>query len=279
MRFSVVIPVFNEETTISRCISQLIQSSHDVEILVVDGGSHDATRQIARATGARVLHSPAGRGPQMNIGARESSGTILVFLHADSIVPPVFFDFLSGQFSHPGLQFGAFRALYEPDSFLLRVYSFFTQFESALTTFGDQCFVMRREFFLSIGGFPEWPLFEDVEFLRRARKVTVVRKFHLQIKTSARKFLNGGVVVQQLHNIVTMILFRLGVPPRRLYKRYYGRDLNDRGASTGTMGAESAVHHLREWDPVRQANPLANTDSARVGIGKPGEAADARRLD
>jgi len=264
MQFSVIIPVLNEESTIGRCISNLDVSSHDVEILVVDGGSNDGTPKVAGASGARVLQSPAGRGPQMNTGAHAASGTVLVFLHADTIVPPGVFDFLSEQFVCPGLQFGAFRTSYNSDSFLLRVYSFFTRFESGFTTFGDQCFVMRRDFFQAIGGFPEWPLFEDVEFLRRARRVTTVRKFPVEIRTSARKFLKGGIAVQQLRNIITMILFHFGVSPQRLYRRYYGIDLKKEGASNAKMNVGYMDYPLPSLNPVPQSEDRADTFSDEV---------------
>ncbi len=232
MRFSVIIPVLNEESTISRCVSMLASSAHEIEILVVDGGSHDETLRLACASGARVIRSVPGRGSQMNAGAREASGSILIFLHADTAVPFGFFDFLAGEFKHPPLLFGTFRTFYDAHSWLLRVYSFFTRFESALTTFGDQCFVMRKEFFEMMGGFPEWPLFEDVEFLKRARKKTRIRKFPMRVRTSARRFLKGGIAVQQVKNSITIMLFHLGVSPQRLYRRYYGKDVNIRRQDT-----------------------------------------------
>jgi cellulose synthase/poly-beta-1,6-N-acetylglucosamine synthase-like glycosyltransferase len=171
-----------------------------------------------------VISRIQGRGTQLNNGAHASSGEVLVFLHADTSVPSGFFDFLEEQLRDPSLQCGAFQTNYDPPSPVLRLYSWFTRFETRFTTFGDQCLIVRRPFFEQLGGFPPWPLFEDMEFLRRVRGMTSIRKFPVKVVTSARKFRQGGTILQQIRNGVTITMVHFGVSPKRLYSRYYGKN-------------------------------------------------------
>jgi len=222
MRFSVVIPVLNEESHLRQCLESFRDEGRDVETIVVDGGSGDRTVEVAVTCGARVVTSEPGRGVQQNAGARIATGDILLFLHADTRLPRGAFAILDESFKDEEVMIGSFRSTFDSERFVLGLYSFFSRFESPWTTFGDQCLVMRKSFFTGLGGFPAWPLFEDVRFLELARKRTKIHKFSAAVTTSARIFVSYGPVSGQLRNAWLLILYHLGCSPHRLAEIYYG---------------------------------------------------------
>jgi len=240
MTFSVIIPAMNEQATLPSCLAAVRRGLPGCEILVVDGGSTDATIRIADEAGVTVLTGARGRGSQMNYGARQANGEILLFLHADTVVPQEVLECLRTAFADPDLVIAAFRAQFSPSSPVLRFYSFFTRFDSPLTTFGDQCLVLRSDFFRSLGGYREWPLFEDVDILRRARKTQRVRKLPLTVHTSSRRFIAGGPLVQQARNVWTISRFYFGTPAEELASAYYDSQ-EGRGETNSGWKAEKRV--------------------------------------
>jgi len=218
--FSVIIPTLNEEPNIGRCLQSLFEASPGVEIIVSDGGSSDQTRQIAQEAGVIVLQAPRGRGNQCNAGAKQATGNIFLFLHADTTLPAGAFTFLQETFANEQIQVGAFRIQFSPGNWFLNTCARFSRFDTILTTFGDQCLVVRRSFFKSLGGFPDWPLFEDVHFLQKARQQTRVIKFPRTATSSARRFQEGGTVRQLLRNGWLLGQYLAGVSPEQLAERY-----------------------------------------------------------
>jgi rSAM/selenodomain-associated transferase 2 len=219
----VIIPTLNEEENIRACIAVVRAANQDVEILVADGGSQDQTVAIARKEGALVCHASPGRGEQCNAGANLACGEILLFLHADSRLPTIAFILLREFFQDDQVEIGTFRLKFDHDHWLLALYAIFSRFDTIFTRFGDQCIVVRRPFFDALGGFPDWPLFEDVKLLQMARQSTRIHSFPAQVTTSARRYLRGGVVRQQLINLRCMIRYLLGVSPAQIaleYERY-----------------------------------------------------------
>ena len=103
---------------------------------------------------------------------------------------------------------------------MLSLYAYFTRFDSILTSFGDQCMVVRRTFFNALGGFPDWPLFEDVHFLQKARKITRIQKVPADVTTSSDKFVRNGVIRQQLKNGSLIFQYIRGVSPEKLALQY-----------------------------------------------------------
>ena len=218
--FSVIIPASNEEQTIGRCIDHVRAIDPGVEIIVADGESHDDTITIAQNKGVIICRSAKGRGVQCNAGAQQATGAMLVFLHADTLLPADAFSRLRAFFQDDRVQIGTFRLSFDVDHTLLRFYTYFTRFDSLFTRFGDQCICVRKAFFDSIGGFPDWPLFEDVQLLRTARKRTRIYSFPYSVTTSARRYMERGIVRQQLFNCVIMAQYLLGVPIERLARKY-----------------------------------------------------------
>jgi hypothetical protein len=147
-------------------------------------------------------------------------GSILIFLHADTTLPHEAFVVLNNIFADPKVKIGTFRLRFDNDNWFLRVCGYLTRFDSILTRFGDQCIVVRRNFFDELGGFPEWPLFEDVDFLRRARRRTRIHSFPAEVLTSAHKFKKNGPIRQQIKNGSLILKYLAGVSPEKLAMEY-----------------------------------------------------------
>lgn len=169
MKLSIIIPTYNEAAVIRGLLRYLQQhASPDTEIIVADGGSGDATRAIANRHGAQViLCGQKGRGPQMNAGARASTGDILYFLHADTF-PPDAFEAHVKQAVQQGAGSGCYRLRFDFPHWFLHLNAWFTRFNVNALRFGDQSLFVRRDIFLNAGGFDErLLLLEDQEVIGR----------------------------------------------------------------------------------------------------------------
>ena len=223
--FSVIIPTLNEAKTISACISNIRSMEPDTEVIVADGGSRDATIQVAESAGATVIQTSLCRGHQCNSGAAIASGEVLIFLHADTILPATAFDKLTDIFSNSEVQIGNFGIRFDTNHWLLRLLGFLTRFDMGFFRFGDQGIVIRKSFFNDLGGFHDWGLFEDMALIRQARKRTRIHRFSMHVTTSARRFRRNGILRQQLINVYYTAQYMLGVPATRLSRKYYGHSL------------------------------------------------------
>ena len=161
-----------------------------------------------------------GRGPQMIAGAAAASGEILLFLHADTLLPQDADPVLTVTFENSKTEIGTFRLRFDGQGRFLRMCAFLTRFDSVFTRFGDQGIAVRRSCYDRLGGFPAWPLFEDVELLRRARSTTRVVSFTSHVTTSARRFDRRGHFLQQAQNAWLLIRFLCGVSPFELAREY-----------------------------------------------------------
>ncbi len=218
--YSIIIPALNEAAGIGENISELRKLNPQTEIIVVDGGSNDQTVAIAGAAGARVVMSGRGRGPQCNAGAMQAHGEVLIFLHADTRLPPDAFPLLDTLFSDPHVQIAKFRLSFDSDDPILALAARMMWWDSLLTSYGDQGIVIRRAFFDDLGGFPDWPLFEDVRLFELARVHTRVHVVPAQVITSARRFTANGAIPQLLHDLWLWLQYLIGVPPSELARRY-----------------------------------------------------------
>ncbi len=220
MKFSIIIPTLNEEKFLKACVENIRALDENVEIIIADGGSSDTTVEIAELLKTKVIRCKQGRGTQQNAGAGFSSGDILLFLHADTVLPQDVFKTLAEVFKNEKVQVGTFRLKFDEPDFLFKSYAFFTRFDSIFTSFGDQCITVRKSFFNELGGFKNWPVFEDVEFLQRARKVTRIYRFKDFVITSARRFLKNGIVRQQFINARLIYKYLRGETPENLAEEY-----------------------------------------------------------
>jgi rSAM/selenodomain-associated transferase 2 len=222
--FAVVIPTLDEEARIGRRLAELSAQDGVAEIVVADGGSRDRTRELARAVaGVRVVEAPRGRGPQQNAGARATSAGVILFLHADVALPPDAGRWIASTLADPRVVAGAFRVRTVADAGrnrlgpLLRLADLRSRFTRL--PYGDQAVFVRRTAFERVGGFPEQPLFEDLELARRLRRVGRIRTVPAAVRVSGRRLL-----ARPLRSVVAMNLFptlyRLGVSPETLARLY-----------------------------------------------------------
>lgn len=217
---SVVIPTLDEAERITATLVQVRAVLPHAAVIVADGGSQDGTAALAVREGARVVPCARGRGMQCVAGAALARSELLLFLHADTLLPPDAAAVLAHAFARPEVQIGTFRLAFDDASAALRAFAWFTRFDSVFTRFGDQGITVRRSLYQQLGGFPAWPLFEDVEFLRRARRVTRVWSLPACVTTSARRFRQRGVVRQQLQNARMLLRFLAGASPEVLAREY-----------------------------------------------------------
>jgi hypothetical protein len=167
-----------------------------------------------------ITKATRGRGTQCNGGARVATGDVLLFLHDDTWLPENASQTIERAFADSETQIACFRLAFDHPHWLLRLYASMSAFDSLLTSFGDQGILIRRALFERLGGFPDWPLFEDVELLRSARRQTRVWKLGARVTTSAVRFVEGGIIRQQLLNAELILRYLLGADPEALHRRY-----------------------------------------------------------
>ncbi|MBH8555032.1 TIGR04283 family arsenosugar biosynthesis glycosyltransferase [Nostocaceae cyanobacterium CENA357] len=220
-KISIIIPTLNEQENIKAAIATT-QPSTNIEVIVVDGGSQDDTVKIAQSLGVKVISSLSGRAIQMNTGAIAASGEILLFLHADTRLPIGFDEMIRTALQQPKTVGGAFALHINDPSWGLRwvergVYwrSHFLQMP-----YGDQAIFLTKPIFQQIGNFPELPIMEDFELMQRLRRIGKIIILPAPVITSARRWLQKGIVKTTLLNQIVIIAYFLGVSPKRLRNWY-----------------------------------------------------------
>jgi len=196
MTLAIVVPVLNESAAIADTLGALQPlRARGVRVVVVDGGSHDGTAGRARPLADVVVEAGRGRARQMNAGARHADpADVLLFLHADTRLPPQADRAIAAAVGR-GARWGRFDARIEARSALLRWVARLMNARSRLTGIctGDQAIFVTREFFDALGGFPDQPLMEDVEFSRRARRLARPAALRPAVVTSGRRWERHGV--------------------------------------------------------------------------------------
>ena len=228
---SIIVPVLNEVASIERFLRCLRERAGDAEVIVVDGGSSDATADLARNHCDRCLHGPPGRAVQMNVGAHAASGTAFWFLHADSEVPVGCIQQISGVLRDPAVVGGFFRIRIPSKRFVYRLTDSFAHYAGLLLRmrFGDHGFFCRRAVFEQIGGFPELPLMEDAEFFRKLRGRGRIAIISTPLSSSPRRYEEIGPWRLSLTYGLIALLYLLRVPIPALaaiYQRRCARPLN-----------------------------------------------------
>lgn len=223
-RISVVIPTLNEEKRIGARLRELSDIACIHEVVVVDGGSEDATVMIARGfPRAHVLEAPRGRARQLNAGAAAASGEILLFAHADTSLPADAAHRVYSTLAESGVIAGAFRTWTVDDTDERREppWLHLADLRSRITStpYGDQALFMRASDFRRVGGYPEQALMEDFELSRRLHRLGRIQTVAASVRVSGRRFLARPLYYFAVMNLYPW-LYRLGVPPHVLARAY-----------------------------------------------------------
>lgn len=217
---SIIIPTLNEEDGLAALLSSVLKEPQ-TEVIVVDGGSRDATCQIAEQAGAKLIRCGKGRGRQMNAGAAMARGEVLLFLHADSRLP---YDFARTIWNcmESGHDAGAFRLRIDDPRWAYRLVEFGANLRSCWLQlpYGDQAMFVRSEAFYAMNGFQHWPLLEDFDFAQRIRRRGRIKIAPSSATVSARRWRRIGILKATLLNQIIIIGYRLGISPARLASLY-----------------------------------------------------------
>ncbi len=221
---SIIIPVLNERVGLPETVRQVQASLPGTEIVVADGGSGDGTREWVRERPELTLvDAERGRGPQMNAGAAAATGEVLLFLHADCLLPPGAGAAVYEALADPATVGGAFQIRF-PDgsSFALHRLARLINFRSRLVSeaTGDQAIFVRRTAFAAAGGFPNWPLFEDMAFVSRLKRHGTFRITPKFVTISPRRWEAHGVWRASLLMCLLYLGYKAGVAPKTL-KRWF----------------------------------------------------------
>ncbi len=216
-RLSVIIPALNEEAAVAGAVDSAL-AVPDAEVIVVDGGSRDRTPEVAASRGALVLSGRKGRAAQMNAGAGRASGEVLVFLHADTVLPKGYDQAVARTLDRPGTVAGAFRLAIEGGSRSLRFIESLAHWRSTALgmPYGDQALFLTAEVFRRVGGFPELPIMEDLELTRRLKPLGRIRIAPELVVTSGRRWHEGGAWKTTLLNQLCLAGYLAGVPAARV---------------------------------------------------------------
>ncbi len=224
-KISIIIPVLNETEIINQSLQHLnkIIHAHNCEVIVVDGNLTGNTIQSITVNNTKKISSPQGRGAQMNVGAKCASGSILLFLHADTLLPAKAMNHVIATCNDPGVVGGAFDLGIDSNRFLFRITEQYVFLRSRMTKipYGDQAIFLKKEIFDRMGGFNNIPIMEDIDLMRRIKHHGY--KIHFipePVKTSPRRWETEGVLYSTVRNIILSSLFYCGISPNRLKKWY-----------------------------------------------------------
>ncbi len=222
-KISIIIPVLNEAAYIGKLLDHLKKQAYDereLEYLVIDGGSLDATVQIASREATKVISSKKGRARQMNLGAAHATGQLLYFLHADTF-PPKYFDQYILEAHQQGFPVGCFRMQFDSKNPFLRFFAWLSRINHTLCRGGDQSLFITKASFQNTGGFNEdYLIYEDSEYIGRLYKTMKFRVLPHNVITSARKYRQKGWLKVQFHFAMIHLKNHLGAGPKDLFQYY-----------------------------------------------------------
>ncbi len=237
---SVVIPALNEAGQLPATIERLREAGLDGEIVVADGGSVDGTREwLASQPAVRVVDAGRGRGVQQNAGAAASSGDVLLFLHADCWLPPDAGAKIALVMRRAEIAGGAFPIRFaETGRRALRAVAWGINWRTRWfhSVTGDQAIFVRRPVFEVMGGFRDWPLFEDIDFVGRMKRAGRFVILSSPVTISARRYLTFGIGSTILLCYFLRVGYWLGISPRRL--KGWFRDLGPASCSAAGVRRE-----------------------------------------
>src|SRR6266498_3281945 len=220
-KVSVVIPTLNEAHSIGATLDAISQLSRRVEVIVVDGGSDDDTREIARAHGAKVIASERGRGAQLHAGACASRGEALWFLHADTRPSPDTVERIMEALGDAEVAAGNLRVRFDGPRLAARFLTWlYPRLRWLGLYYGDSAIFVRREAYERGGGFKPFPIFEDLDLMERLRDQGRVVHLPVVVVTSSRRFEGRNFPLTFTRWAVLQLLYWLGAEPTALARLY-----------------------------------------------------------
>ncbi|HWQ35347.1 MAG TPA: TIGR04283 family arsenosugar biosynthesis glycosyltransferase [Blastocatellia bacterium] len=217
---SIIIPTLNEAATICATAAAVRQSNGKAEIIVSDGGSTDGTVEKARECGLRTISAPRGRGPQMNAAAQIASGDVLLFLHADTRLPAGALQLIIEAMKDSDVCGGNFSLIFDGRDWGSRLLTrLYPLLRLGGMCYGDSGFFVRRAAFEAVGGFRNFPIFEDCDLYKRLRRLGRFVHLKQQAVTSSRRFEGKFLRTFALWSAL-QLLYWLGVNPHHLNRLY-----------------------------------------------------------
>lgn len=224
---SVIIPTLNESQALPTVLAS-VAGTPGVEVIVVDGGSRDDTIEIARDWECKVVTAAPSRARQMNSAVEGCQSEYLIFLHADTLLPRQFQRCVRETLAGEKVVAGAFRLRIDGEQRLLRVIETGANRRSRYLQmpYGDQALFLRTELFREVGGYPDLPIMEDFELIRRLRRRGRIALAHSAVLTSGRRWKELGIIRTTLVNQTVVLAYLAGIQPTRIaswYRRVPGR--------------------------------------------------------
>lgn len=226
-KISIIIPALNEAEGITQLLSALQRfRAKGHEVIVVDGGSNDATAQLSQALSDQVISSSRGRSRQMNDGAGAARGDVFLFLHADTHLPDEADKLIVERLRRDHKDWGRFDVRLSGHHLLLRLTGFIMNWRSRLTGIctGDQAIFVRRDLFEKVGGFPQIELMEDIALSKLLKKHGPPLCLKESVKTSSRRWEKNGILRTVLLMWRLRLMYFLGLSPKRLAQIYEGQE-------------------------------------------------------
>jgi rSAM/selenodomain-associated transferase 2 len=216
---AVIVPALDEESVLASNLPPLVAQAD--EVILSDGGSEDRTVAIARELGATLVEGPPGRGNQLNLGAAAATSDVLLFVHADTALPAEGVAAVRAAIAE-GAVGGGFLVAWHSERPILRLGGRLTNLRTRLThcPLGDQAQFCRRDTFEQIGGFPDWPILEDLDFSRRLKRRGSIALLEPPVSASPRRYQTRGITRTIVTNWLIWVLYFLGVSPARLGRLY-----------------------------------------------------------
>jgi len=216
----VIVPTLNAAATLGATLANVPQGT---SVIISDGGSTDTTLDVARAAGCRIVEGPLGRGRQLAAGAGASTRPWRLFLHADTLVSPQGWTAIARHMAAPGAERAAanLRLAIDDPAWQARVIERSVAWRVRWfgLAYGDQGLLIHRDLYAAIGGYPDQPLMEDLEIMRRLGRARL-RVLDGEARTSATRWRRRGWIRQTMLNLTCVTLYRLGVSADRIVRLY-----------------------------------------------------------
>lgn len=273
---SVVVPTLNEEPALPITLACAARASH-AELIVVDGGSTDRTRAIAARSGATVVECAPGRATQMNAGAAAATGDLLLFLHADTVLPVGYDAEIRRILDDRAVAAGAFRFRIAGRRLSFRLIERAVNLRSRWLSlpYGDQAIFMRRESLNAAGGFPEIAVMEDFALIRQLRKHGAICLARSTAETSGRRWDHEGPWRTSLRNQLAIAGFLCRVSPQRI-ARLLGRGLASEACHGSAVGSDQ---HPIQASSDGPHDLDRRTSTTKVAVGQPSCPSIANSID